>query len=103
MFKSIPHGRFEQASLLHGTDSVHLLITKDQMVDFTYTLFVGCTYNCDDLEHLHFRFHYQKEMQGKCMVRPSVGSPPLPPPPDPEAQAVSPGLQMHFAEGATPQ
>lgn len=79
MFKSIPHGRFEQASLLHGTDSVHLLITKDQMVDLSYTLFVGCKYNCEGLEHLHFRFHYQKEMQGKCRVRPSV--PPTPPPP----------------------
>lgn len=38
MFKSISHGRFELVSLLHGNDLAHLLITKYQMVDFTYNL-----------------------------------------------------------------
>lgn len=70
MFKSISRGRFEQVSLRHGNDLVHLLITKYQMVDFTYNLFVGCKYNCEGLEHLHVRVHYQQEMQGKCMARP---------------------------------
>lgn len=79
MFKSISHGRCEQASLLHGTDSVHLLITKDQMVDLTYTLFVGCKYNCVALSICILDFTIKR----KCKVNAGSAplSPPHPPPP----------------------
>lgn len=44
---------------------VHFLIIKYQTEGFTQNFFVECKYNCECLEHLHFRSHYQKEMHGK--------------------------------------
>lgn len=75
MFKATSHGRFQQVTLLHVSDSACRLIIKYPVMDYTYHFFVEYKCNGKCLEHLHFGCLQQTEMQGKLHGMPQCSLP----------------------------